>query len=207
MLIREVRSSGLGDTSGVDGLSSPSSIDWTSTSRASYLLYRGTWEGKVGKEGVRLPPRAWTCLHSLFSFELLPSAQCRGIEDPLDPQDTISLLCGKGTLLVHVQLGVCHDPQVLLCRATFQLGVPQHILEHGIVPPQVQDFALSLDELHEVPVSPFLQPVQVPLDVSTTLWCVSHSSQLCAISILAEDALCSIIQIINEYVEQDWTQY
>ena len=84
VLIQEVRSSDLGDdTSGVDGLSSPSSIAWPSTSRASYLLYRGTWGGEVGKEGLRLPPRAWTCLHSLFSFELLPSARWGGYRIPL----------------------------------------------------------------------------------------------------------------------------
>lgn len=28
-----------------------------------------------------------------------------------------------------------------------------------LVPPQVQDFALPLVELYEIPVSPFLQPV------------------------------------------------
>ncbi|KAK4810833.1 hypothetical protein QYF61_008805 [Mycteria americana] len=93
-------------------------------------------------------------------------------------------MVGKGTLLAHVQLGVHQDPQV-----------------------QVQDFALPLVELHEVPVSPFLQSVQVPLDGSTTLWHISHSSQICVISKLAEGTLCLIIQIINEDVEHDRTQY
>jgi len=51
--IQRVGLSDLGNTSGVDG---PSSIDWPSTPRASYLLYTGTWEGEVGEEGVRLPP-------------------------------------------------------------------------------------------------------------------------------------------------------
>lgn len=54
--------------------SSTSSLDWPSTSRAPYLLCRGSWEGEVGKEGVRLQPRAWLCLHGLLSFRLLPSA-------------------------------------------------------------------------------------------------------------------------------------
>ncbi|KAK4811173.1 hypothetical protein QYF61_019804 [Mycteria americana] len=63
---------------------------------------------------------------------------------------------------------------------------PLHILVHGVVPPQVQDFAPPLTELYEDPVSPFLQPVEVPLDGSTTLWCIHHSSQFCVISKLAE---------------------
>lgn len=39
------------------------------------------------------------------------------------------------------------------------------------VPPQVQDFTFPLVELNEIPVSPILQPVVVPLDGSMTLWC------------------------------------
>jgi len=76
----------------------------------------------------------------------------------------------------------------------------------GVVPPQVQDSAL-LVELHKVPVGPFLQPVEVPLDSSMTLWCVSHSSQFRIISKLAEGTLCPITQIISKDVEKDWTQY
>ncbi|KAK4825622.1 hypothetical protein QYF61_001302 [Mycteria americana] len=44
-----------GDTSGIDGPSSPSSIDWPSTSRASYLLCRGTWEGEIREELIKSP--------------------------------------------------------------------------------------------------------------------------------------------------------
>ena len=83
---------------------------------------------------------------------------------------------------------------------------PQHILVHGFVLPEGQDFALPLVECHEVPVSPFLQPVKVPLDGSVTLWCISHSSQFCVIHKSAECELCPIMQIIND-VKQDWTQY
>ncbi|KAK4825521.1 hypothetical protein QYF61_000034 [Mycteria americana] len=52
-----------------------------------------------------------------------------------------------------------------------------------------------------------LGPVQVPLDGSTTLWCINHSSEFGVISKLAEDTLCPIIHIMNEDVKQDWTQY
>ena len=56
------------------------------------------------------------------------------------------------------------------------------------------------------PVSPLFQPVEVPLDSSMTLWCTSHPSQFCNSSRLAEDTLCSIVQIINEDTEQYGTQ-
>lgn len=49
----------------------------------------------------------------------------------------------------------------------------------GIVPSQVQDFVLPLVELHEVSVSPFLQPVEVPLYGSTTLLCMGYDPAHC----------------------------
>ncbi|KAK4810954.1 hypothetical protein QYF61_013362, partial [Mycteria americana] len=80
---------------------------------------------------------------------------------------------------------------------------PACVLVHGVIPPLVQDLALPLVELHEIPVSPILQLVKVPLDGSMTLWHISCSSQFGVISKLAGDTLCPIIQIINEDVEQD----
>ncbi|GAB0175715.1 cAMP-dependent protein kinase inhibitor alpha [Grus japonensis] len=99
------------------------------------------------------------------------------------------------------------DPQVLFCQAAFQLGSPQHVLVPGVVPPQVQDFPLPFVELHEVPDSPFLQPVKIPPDGSMILWFISLCSQFGVICKLAEGTLYPIIQIINEDVKQDWTQY
>ena len=69
----------------------------------------------------------------------------------------------------------------------------QHVLVHGLVPPQVQDSVILLVDLHEVPVSPFLQRDKVPLDGSTTLWRVSHFSQFGVINKLAAGTLCPII--------------
>jgi len=43
----------------------------------------------------------------------------------------------------------------------------------GIVSLYVQDFAVPLVEINEIPVSPFYPAVEVPLDGSTTLWCIS----------------------------------
>lgn len=106
-------------------------------------------------------------------------------------------------LLAHGHLGVHQDPQRFFCRAACQPISPQHIVVSGAVPPQVQDFALPLAQLHEVQVSPFLQP----LDGSTTLWWISHSSQFYVICKLAGGTLCPIIQIVNEDVKQYWTQF
>lgn len=75
-----------------------------------------------------------------------------------------------------------------------QLVGPQHVVVHELVlPPQVQGFVLHLIGCPDVPVSPFLQPAEVPLNSSTALWCMSHSSQLCVISKLIEGTLCPII--------------
>ena len=69
----------------------------------------------------------------------------------------------------------------------------------GVVSPSV--------ELHEVPFSSFLQPVEVPLKGSTPIWCTRPSSQFRIICKYAKGALYSIIQIINEEVKQYWPQY
>ena len=96
-------------------------------------------------------------------------------------------LCRKGTLLAHVQLGAHQDPQVLFCKAALQLGCPPaHTGAQGCFP---SGAGLLLVELHELPVSLFLQPAEVPLDGSMTLWCISHSSQFCVISKFAEGTL------------------
>ena len=97
---------------------------------------------------------------------------------PNAAQGTISLLCHKGTLLAHGRLGVHQEPQVCFCSVAPQLGGTYHILVHGIVPPQGQDFALPFAELHEVPLGPFLQLDEILLDGSTTLWCISAPPRL-----------------------------
>ncbi|KAK4832345.1 hypothetical protein QYF61_021874 [Mycteria americana] len=52
------------------------------------------------------------------------------------------------------------DPHVLFCKADFQPVGRQHVLVHGITLPQVQDLAFASAEIHEVPISPFVQPVR-----------------------------------------------
>lgn len=74
---------------------------------------------------------------------------------------------------------------------------PQYVLLHGVVPSQVQDFAVLLVELHEVLISPFLQPVEVYLYGSMTLWHSNHSSQFSVIFRLAAGRVCPIISLMK----------
>lgn len=59
-------------------------------------------------------------------------------------------------------------------------------------PPQVWDFVLAFVELHEGPVSPFLQTAEVhwtaPCCIAPggiALWCINHFSQFCIVCTLA----------------------
>ena len=76
-----------------------------------------------------------------------------------------------------------------------------------VIPLQAQDSTLTLVEPHQLPLCPTLQTIQVFLKGSTAFCCVSHSSQLHIISKFAEGGLYPFIQVIDEDVEQDWTQY
>lgn len=64
--------------------------------------------------------------------------------------------------------------------------------------------AFPLVEFHYVPVGLFLQPVKVPLDGSTTLECVKHSSQFYLFCKFAEVTLCSPTLVTNDHVKQYW---
>lgn len=65
-------------------------------------------------------------------------------------------------------------PQVLFCRAAFQMDGLQPILAHGVICPQVEDFTLLFIKFHSIPVGSFLQPTEVPLNSSTTQISWSH---------------------------------
>ncbi|PKU43822.1 rna-directed dna polymerase from mobile element jockey-like [Limosa lapponica baueri] len=97
-----------------------------------------------------------------------------------------------------VSLPPARTPTSFLCKDAFQPGGPQLVPVCGVVPSQKQNFALPLVELPEVPVSPFLQLIQVSLDGNLSFSCIGPCSQFCVICKLAEGALYTIIQIINE---------
>lgn len=68
---------------------------------------------------------------------------------PSATQEALGLLCDKAELLVHSQL-VYQDPQLLPCRAAFQMVNPLCVLTHRVIPPQRQGLVLPFVELREV---------------------------------------------------------
>ncbi|KAK4806791.1 hypothetical protein QYF61_005587 [Mycteria americana] len=122
-------------------------------------------------------------------------------------QDKIGLLGCERTLLAHVQLFVHQYPQVLFRRAALDHIIPQPLLKPRIAPTQVQDPALGLVEPHEVHTGPLLQLVQVPLDDIPSFWHVNCTTQLGVICRLAEGALDLSVNVIDENIEQHWSQY
>ena len=136
----------------------------------------------------------------------LTSAEQRGRISSLDLLATLLLVQPRTPLAFFAASASTWCPPGPSLQSCFPAAHPQLVLVPGAVPPQGQDFACPLVELQEVPVSPFLQPVEVPLGGSATSWCLSHSSQCGIVSKLAEGALCPIIQSTSEE-EEDQTQY
>ncbi|KAK4823584.1 hypothetical protein QYF61_003770, partial [Mycteria americana] len=66
---------------------------------------------------------------------------------------------------------------------------------------------LQSQEVHRIPVNPFLQPLKVLLNGSTITWYISHSSQFRMVCKLAGGALSPIIQIFIKDVKQYWPYY
>ena len=120
---------------------------------------------------------------------------------PNAAQDTTGVLCGKGPLLADVQPGVHQDLWVLFRKACLQVGGSKHMLVPEVVPPYVQDFAFLLVEHHDVPVSPLLQPVKVPLDGSMILSVTLRNSRFCVNRKLAKGTTYPIIKTISEDVK------
>ena len=121
-------------------------------------------------------------------------------------QDTICFLGHKGTLLTHGQPVVHQNTQVLLLRALLQQLIPKPILILMVIPSNMQDSTLASVEPHLVCCSA-LQFVQVLLNGSTALRCVSHSSQLCITGMLTKGGHYPLIKDVDEDIEQDHTQH
>ncbi|KAK4832092.1 hypothetical protein QYF61_020707 [Mycteria americana] len=111
-------------------------------------------------------------------------------------QDTVGFLGCKHTLPGHVELLINQHPQVLLLRAALNPFSAQPLFVLGIVLTHVQDLALGLVKVHEVPTGPPLKPVRVPLDGTPSLQRVP--TQLGLISKPAEGALNPTVHVANE---------
>ncbi|KAK4830334.1 LOW QUALITY PROTEIN: hypothetical protein QYF61_010098 [Mycteria americana] len=116
-------------------------------------------------------------------------------------QVTVGLLGCERTLLAHVQLFVHQYPQG--CSRSY----------HCLTCIETEDFpdpgdpALGLVEPHEVHTGPLLQLVQVPLDDIPSFWHVNCTTRLGVICKLAEGALDLAVNVIDENIEQRWSQY
>ncbi|PKU48778.1 serine-rich hypothetical protein [Limosa lapponica baueri] len=70
---------------------------------------------------------------------------------------------------------------------------------------KVQDPALGFVESHDM--GPLLKPVQVQKVGISSLKCVNHTTQFDVVCKLAEGALNPTVYVIDEDVEQYWSQY
>ncbi|KAK4828228.1 hypothetical protein QYF61_024723 [Mycteria americana] len=122
-------------------------------------------------------------------------------------QDAIGFLGHLGTLLAHIHPAIDQHPQVLLCQAAFQPLFPKPVALHGVAVTQLQDPALSLVEPHTIGPSPWIQPVQVPLQSLPTLKQIYTPSQFGVICKLTEGALDPFVQVIDKNIKQNWPQH
>lgn len=143
----------------------------------------------------------WGAQHWTQYSDVASPGLCRGAEVTSLGFLAMLLLMQGGCLLyllwghmtVHSCLTIHQDPKVLFCRVAFQSAGHQCVLMTGIISYCWIALTFSLVELHEVPVSPFLWPVKVPLYGSMNLCCISHFSKFCSTCELAEGALSPII--------------
>lgn len=117
-------------------------------------------------------------------------------------QNTKLLTFFSAKFLAEGQLDVHQDPCVFFYRVVFYSVGPQPQLGQGVITSQGQDFTPAFVELHVIPVSQFLQPVEVTLDDSKTFWCISHFLEFCVICRLAEGTLYPSTEVINEDAKQ-----
>lgn len=68
-----------------------------------------------------------------------------------------------------VSLVSSRTPRSFPWKEVFHLPPPQHVLEHGAIPPREKEF-FAFVELHKILLN---QLVQVPLNDSKTIWCIT----------------------------------
>lgn len=79
----------------------------------------------------------------------------------------------KITVLPKVKLVSTRTPRSFPAKQFSSQKSPSFYWGMGLLLPSGRINALPFAELHEIPTSPFLQTVKVPLDACTTLWCIS----------------------------------
>lgn len=77
----------------------------------------------------------------------------------------------------------------------------------GIAETQVQDLALGIVQLPEVPTGPRIQPAKFPLDDIPSFQCAHHTAQLGVIHKIPEGALTATAYVNKKHLKLCWSQY
>ncbi|KAF4794145.1 hypothetical protein TURU_104861 [Turdus rufiventris] len=114
----------------------------------------------------------------------------------------IDLLGHQGTLLAHVQSADRYS-QVPFCLGTVQPHHPQPVILQGVIVAKMQDLALGVIKPHPTGLCPSIQLVQVSLQSPPTFQQIDSCSQISVICKFTNEALNSLIHVINKNIEQD----
>lgn len=156
-------------------------ICWTCSSTSLSFLY---WTGQN-----------WT----QYSRYGLTSAKWRGRTTSLALLATLLVMQPRTWLAAFDARAHCWSmsnllstmhPGVLSWRAA---GWAQPVQWHWVILSQMQYFVFTFDEIHEVPICSFLQPVQVLLISIPTHQCYKHFLQFGVIPKLAKSALYPVV--------------
>lgn len=93
---------------------------------------------------------------------------------PHSVQDGVGLLCHKVTLMAHSHHVVNSKPMSFSLLAAFRVVATQRVLVPGFFSSQMQDFAFLFIAFHML-ICPVLQFLKVPLNRSTSIWCINSS--------------------------------
>ncbi|TRZ23232.1 hypothetical protein HGM15179_003868 [Zosterops borbonicus] len=99
------------------------------------------------------------------------------------------------------------NPQVPFLLGTVQPHHPQPRALQGVIVAKMQDSALRFIKLHFVGLCPSTQPFQMSLQSPPIFQAVDTHSQLCVICKFTNERFNTLIHVINENIEQSWSQH
>jgi len=110
--------------------------------------------------------------------DISPQGRAAGkdlLHQPDATQEAVGLLCCKGTFWLMFYLVFTRTPSFFSAKLLSSLSFPSLSWCLGLFLFRGRTLHLSV-KFHEVPVSPFLHPLEVSLNGSATPWCISQSS-------------------------------
>jgi len=121
----------------------------------------------------------WKMLTGIFCWKQRTSLNLLATLFLMHPRMPLAFLATRAHCWLMVNLSSTRTPRSLSAELLSSRSAPA-CTGAGVFPPQVQDPALALVQLHQVPLRPTLKPVHVSLNGSTAFHCIHHSSQLCS---------------------------